>query len=346
MKLWDRIVEFCNKSASPRIATPIPPNRVLPQREQITAVAEECYLRIFIAQMMLAESRSWFRDQQPSIQAKTQLSFGDNKIEIPMIAAADPARFATGNSVLENFRLLDLVPFRGGTLELDVALVALQGDDRLQRGIEALANVATLVAAPIGGALVLAGKVEQSVNTLVADHPIRLAYHDAFTAQGGARPLQSGFIAIVAAAPADLGNDVLVFDHGKLCRWDGVSQNAAPLLGFDYVVLEIAVLANRDDMRAFSDIAQLRKITLDAFGVSDEAGNKALRTAITTLKLHPELINADRHTLIEELKKDCNDVRAGGLGATPEMKRSWEELVEQMPAGRDHTPIREADYIL
>ena len=344
MSIWSTIKEWSNRPTRPCTIRWIEPNNVRPAYEAVPIKADETYLRISLVEMVLGDSRKWFKDFQPTVQALTRCRFADQTVELPSLAAADAGHYAPNRSVLSNVRLLDLVPFRGNSIELSAALIAVPGDDQLANGIKALANVASLVAAPLSSALALAGKLRESAEVLVGSGAeVHLAYHNTFTAQPGANQARAGYLAMIDADPAALGAAALVVDNDQLRIW----ANSAPQpVGRDYLLLRFEVLANRDDLRNFSDIEKKRAAAIEAFlKDGDEAGDRAYRTALATILSHTELTNADRRVLAGELKTECDPLRGGGLGAVGLEPRSWQALVEGLPKGNDHAPVQLAEFL-
>lgn len=345
MSIWTTITEWYSKPTSPQTVVWIADNNVRPPYVDTPIKADETYLRISLVEMVLGKSRAWFKDYQPTVQSLAKLKFGDQVVELPSIAAADPSRYAAGGSVLANFRLLDLVPFRGGSVALEAALIALPGDDKLANGIRALSNVAGLIAAPISAVLAVAGKVKESADMLVGSGAqVHLAYHNTLVAQPGASQLRCGYLVVARVDPAELGNPTLVVDNEQLKVWEGTTGRP---LGHDYMLLHIEGLPNRDDLRAFSDLDKLRSRMLEAFIKQDDpAGDTAYREALTAIVMHPELINADRRVLADELKADRDRYRTPAMGmAPPAVPRSWDELTSKLPAGKDHAKVSLAEYV-
>ncbi|HWO23988.1 MAG TPA: hypothetical protein VNO30_34835 [Kofleriaceae bacterium] len=345
MSIWSTIKEWCNKPATPCTLRWIEKNNVRPTYEEVPIKADETYIRISLVEMVLGQSRAWFKNIQPAVQALTQCKFADQLVELPSLAAADGGNYAPDRSVLSNYRLLDLVPFRGNSIELTAALLAVPGDDKLANGIKALSNVASLLSAPLAGALALAGKLRESAEVLVGgdDAQVHLAYHNTFTAQPGANQARCGYLAIVGAAPAALGDAVLVVDNDQLRIW---ANNAPRPVGSDYLLLRFEVLANRDDMRNFSDLATKRAAAIDAFlNHGDEAGDRAYRTALAAILSHPELTNADRRVLAQELKTECDALRGNPNNAIMIEPLSWEKFVERLPPGTDHAAAQIEEFL-
>lgn len=344
MSIWSTIKQWVNKPSRPLTLRWIEPNNVRPAYEVVSIKADETYIRISLVEMVLAQSRAWFKDIQPTVQALTRCKFADQIVELPRLAAVDGSQYVPDRSVLSNFRLLDLVPFRGNSIELSTALIAVPGDDKLANGIKALSNVASLVSAPLAGAIALADKIRESADFLVgSDAQVHLAYHNTFTAQLGDNQARCGYLAIVGAEPTALGAGVLVVDNGQLRLWE---NNAPRPVGSDYMLLRFEVLASRDDMRNFSDLEKKRAAAIDAFlKDGDEAGDRAYRVALAAILSHPDLTNADRRVLAAELKTECDALRGGAHGATGMEPLSWDKFVERLPPGTDHAAVQIEDFL-
>ncbi len=344
MSIWSTIKEWCNRPTRPCTVRWIEQHSVRPAYDEVPIKADETYLRISLVEMVLARSRAWFVDVQPTVQALMRLKFADQTVELPRIAAADRGLFAPNCSVLTNYRLLDLVPFRGNSIEVAAALVGVPGDDKLGNAIKALSNVAGLVCAPLSNAITVAGKIRESVELLTGKGAeVHLAYHNTFTAQAGANQARAGYLALIGTAPEALADTVLVVDHDQLRLW---KDKAAHPVGHDYLLLRFEALGNRDDMRSFSDIAGKRAAAIKSF-VEDgpEAGDRAYRAALATILAHPELTNADRRVLAAELKAECAALRAGAHQATGMEPRTWEDFVENLPKGNDQAAVRIEEFL-
>src|SRR5262245_3869021 len=109
MSIWSNIKEWCNRPTKPCTIRWIDKPNVRPTYDDVPIKADETYFRISLVEMVLARSRSWFVDVQPTVQALTRLKFADQTVELPRLAAADRGLFAPNCSVLSNYRLLDLV---------------------------------------------------------------------------------------------------------------------------------------------------------------------------------------------------------------------------------------------
>ena len=345
MSIWTTISEWCNTPATPCAVQWIEKENVAPAYGETPAKADETYVRVSVVEMMLARSRAWFRDLQPSVQGLTRCKFGDQSIELPSLAAPDASKFPD-KAVLQNFRLLDLIVFRGNSIEITAALIAIAGDDKLAQGIAALANVASLLSAPISTALVAAGKVKDSIAMLAGDQSgVHLAYHNTFTAEPGASQLRCGYLAIVGAAPDALADAVPVVANDRL--WLRTQTGTTPV-GFDYLLLRFEVLPTRDDLQNFSDIASQRDQAIaSVLHDPPDVADRVYRTALSTILLHRELTNGDRRVLATALKAELDGLRAtlGTRSAFEPTVRTWTDVIGSLPSTRDHSPLKLDDFV-
>jgi hypothetical protein len=79
---------------------------------------------------------------------------------------------------------------------------------------------------------------------------------------------------VINADPNGFPIASLMVVEDQLHYWDGAA--AQRLRDLDYILLRFEGFGHRDDLRAFSDLATLRKAALDAFiKDGDEAGDTA-----------------------------------------------------------------------
>lgn len=346
MSLLASIKEWCVRESATLLVQPVGDAYVRPAYEPRVADGDNCYVRIKLTQMVLAYDRTWFKDRQPSVHSLVKLRYADQVIDVPNVLAANPTSYAPGVSVFANATLLPLTPFRGGEIDLELALVAIPGDDRLANGIKALANVAGLIGTPLSTALTIAGKVKESAEMLTgAGSQVHLAYRNTFNTDDNAAHLKSGYLVVANTTPDAFGNMALVVDNSELKLWDGIQTR--PVVGVDYMVVHFEVLTKRDDLASFSDISSLRNAAMTAYikATTTEAKQDAERAYLAMLVAigaHPELIDSDRNrlsaTLQAEFAKYRNppaEITRGGTSSPPNRMR-WSEFIDALPADADH----------
>ncbi len=335
MSLWSKVKSWFEKDGVHYIAHAIPTARVDVGYDDTPVAADRGYLRVWLVDMFLASSRTWFQDWQPAVHGRVKLTFADQSVELTRLAAPSADKFRAGKSVLANYVLLDLVPFRGGTVEIEAGLLALKGVDRLGAAIRVVAGFADLVVPPLGKSLEIAGKVKEGITSLFdnADE-VHLAAHNTFGGAGGGNQLRAGYLAVVRATDDELVRDELSIQNDKLCR------GGKPLTGFDYMLLRFEIAATRDDFQHFSDISALRAEAIAAYLGGDEPKGDALRASLMAkIVTHPDLINADRRALAKLVREELDELKGGGNAAAPSQVPAWSALVASIRPTQDHSKV-------
>lgn len=261
--------------------------------------AQKHYFRLWLCEMFLTKSRTWFRDQYPVVNAAVQLRFGGVEGQ-PFTRLAGPNQNALGLGVYKNYPLTALLPFQGGLVEIDVSLTALQGANSLLSVISVLEGFSQLVAPPLGQALSLAKEVSGGVEKVFAAHQgsVHLGFHQTYSGDGGGGEaiLSPGYVAVVAATKTDLPPESLSVIGGELCR------NGNPLVGFDYLLFRIEGRYERDDWP--SDIEAPFREAQEALDLGQqERADAARATAISAAYHSLDLTPVDRRRIIEAIKE-------------------------------------------
>lgn len=342
MSVWDKVRSWFEQDGVHFISQSIPRAQVDVAYDDTPLAADRGYMRVWLVEMFLTRTRTWFQDWQPAVHGRVKLTFADQTAEIVRLAAPSSDKFRASKAVLNNYVLLDLVPFRGGLIEIEAGLLALRGADRLARAIGVVSGFADLVVPPLAQALPVASKVRDGIAQLVDDaDEVHLGAHQTLGGAGGANPLRAGYIAIVRATDRELDRATLGVKGDQLCDGSGM-----PLTGFDYMLLRVETAASRDDLQHFSDIAQLRKGAIEAYLVGDSAkGDALVASVMSRIATHPDLINADRRALAKLVRDDIADYKDPVHGATRDLGRDWSDLITGFEPIADHAPVTVAELL-
>ncbi|MGH7947066.1 MAG: hypothetical protein ACREF9_18980, partial [Opitutaceae bacterium] len=146
----------------------------------------EHYFRLWLAQMFLTEEQKWFVDQHPAVNAQVTVKFGGNEtMTFGRVVAPSQEKFSQG--VFANYPLTELMPYRGGLVELTAGLLALPGDNGWKTAVKILEKFSGLVTPPLGQALAVAQQVSGAVGDFLGQSNGRphLGLHETFAAVGG-----------------------------------------------------------------------------------------------------------------------------------------------------------------
>ena len=214
----------------------------------------------------------------------------------------------TNRILLMNKRLAGPVPYRGGDVELQLALLSVKASDLSAPYLEVLESVASLAGvAFVAPALMLAAPLRRGLDLLVgASEPATLQIGLAATFLSP----EAGLYCLIAAPKGDVDLSSLhVDDTFELLHDDG-----RPLTEHAYLVVSIAAQERRDDWPELPGLRDAHQDLVRAVEKADFAGVKdALgafrRVAVTS----PDLLAVDGARLADMMSKEVSLA----LGAVP-----------------------------
>ncbi|MBO0805909.1 MAG: hypothetical protein J2P25_22915, partial [Nocardiopsaceae bacterium] len=169
-------------------------SRFFPQDDGIAMTPDDSYLRLWLSELFLAKEVAWGAERSPAVQAMVRLPFGGTA----SLGGTAPQAFVTlvrppvpsGRGVFEDFQLTGLLPYRGGTVELQAALHQILGKNHLGTAIDILTGFASLLVPPLSAALTIADQVAAGVEKIIAANAQKpvLALHAARVAPGASGP--------------------------------------------------------------------------------------------------------------------------------------------------------------
>jgi hypothetical protein len=298
------------------------------------------YLRVWISDMFLAKRVSWLRSWFPTVHAEVTLPVAGQPA-VTFARVARPADSSLGEGVLLNYAVTDLVPFNGGTVEVQAALLGLEGDDRLAAGVKLLQTFSGLVGPPLGQALTIAEKVTPAARDFLeqADGDVTLALHQTFTSGGGGgdNVLRPCYLAVVLAAQEEVNPKRLRVKGDRLhLIKDG--GRLEPFTSHDHMLLRIEGRPERDDwQRLLPEVMTARNRAVDALARGDhEAAQQQLGVALTAVLTSTDLADGDKRRVVKAVKDQWADLAEVGLGVAPsELPGDMPELLDRYPMSRE-----------
>jgi hypothetical protein len=307
----------------------------IPDGQAVLAPGEH-YFRLWLDEMFLTDERRWFAEWHPAVHSAVTFSFGDQTDQVVTRIAGtstlkDVDAAHLNRVVTQTLKLTELMPFNGGTIRINAALLAMKGSDDVRQLIDVFGEFSKKLAVPqLSLALDVALPLAQGVSALVgATNGEMMAGLDQTLAGDTVR---AGSFAIVYATAADVPPAKLTIENRQL-HFDG-----ARLTGRHYMLLRIERLAARDDWEGLTSIREPYQRALDLLTEDQlEAAQTALKKAIGAALKSSDLTEVDRRRVIEALKQRYRDARdLLGAGAfADEAERSLTSLMEgAMPPSR------------
>jgi hypothetical protein len=330
--IWDRIKDLATDDAEKYLWVQIPKERTDATYDDTALKAERSYIRLFVAEMFLSKSRTWFKTWYPAVQVATQLKFGDQpKREFSRLA--QPPQNATETGVLQNYEIMPTTPFNGGTVEIEAALLAMQGTNHLSTAISLLQDFSSLVGPPMAQAITIAEKVSNGVDKLynASNGNVDLPYHDTFVGAGmGDHVLRPGYIAIIKATAGQVKEALLTVKGGCLHYPAGDDDEPQSFRSYDYVLLRLDGFEKRDDYMSLSEIAKPYNDFIDALeNDRDEDAEAAKRSALAAARKSADLARFDRRRVVDALKADFQAIEQDlGYAAVGEERRTLDHAMD------------------
>ncbi|MEE8106032.1 MAG: hypothetical protein V3T86_10905 [Planctomycetota bacterium] len=337
MQLWEKFKGLFNEEAN-HLAY-----ERLPDAKGARATANKHYFRVTLVKMYLKDKRTLGQVWYPAVQSSVACQFGSAKqaVEIPNIA--DESRLVAkqekkGHVVAENFELVPLMPFRGGTVRLAAGLFAAEGQDVVAGFLGTMSSLAKILNVPqLSSTLDLAAPIANGIQALfgASGEHMRLVFHDTFVGrEQGKNELRSGYLCVVRAPQDDLAGKPLAVVDFKL------HAGGAAITDYDYMVFRVDVLPERDDWKQLTTIAEPRDRAIKAIEDHDldeetrvKKSHGHLQEAIGAAYRAPEITTTDRRRVIGLLKEEYEEMKRdfGFMGAATAGRRSLDGAMKFAP---------------
>lgn len=310
MSLLDFFQRLWHREAQQLVFALIPPDRQSPAVAPTVAVAEQHYVRIWLAEMFLRDDQRLFREFVPVVHSVVRLHFADNPAqELPYIAGPQDLGLGTtlGQGVQLNHFLTNLLPFKGGTVSLSAGLFAYKSKDFFQGFSSVLHDVTGLLnQGQLSVALKVVDSAVEGIQNLLGagDKDIHLLLFQGF---GGDSPtggisLKSGYMVVIKATAKEIDARRLFVKDSRLCYGESLAK-ASPLSGYDYMLLRVEVRDSRDDFLTFEAFSTLLNEAIKE-GLKDRAsGDAIIKTAPIAAWSSPDLTVVDRLRVAKALRE-------------------------------------------
>jgi hypothetical protein len=348
MSFWDTIKGLTHDAAAHNLYAHLPKEQTDVAIDDRPLLPEKAYFRVWVKEMFLADSRKWFKTWYPAVSCSVRVPQGGGLTPtFTRVTGTDAQNLGPG--VLKGYATTDLLPFRGGVVEIEASLLALQGQNYLISAIKILKSMSELVGGPIAQAITMADKVTNGLEDLfkATGGELHLGFHDAFTSGGAgtSNALRAGYHVVMRATAAEIDVARLTVRADQLYYAATPGAAPQPLVGHDYMLMFIEARVDRDDWRRLVSIEQPLDQAIKALieGEADKADSYT-KVALWNAMTSPDLAVHDRRRVATAIKAELLQLAAddGTHGATPDdeevnlatmMARSAPSVEEAMALG-------------
>jgi hypothetical protein len=196
-RMWQRVRGWFDANASHVTVVFIPDPGAVP------LPAYQGYLRLWLAEGFLAKSATWGNQHFPALHGGASLRFLGTE-PTPFTTLTRPPGSWTVPGAQFDFPITPLLPFNGGTVEVEAALYQATVAGPLATAVGLIGNLASLMGPPLAVAAGIADKVSDGLDAILDaanDQPV-LAVHWTMVAPGGSgHEVQPGHLVIVDVPP-------------------------------------------------------------------------------------------------------------------------------------------------
>jgi hypothetical protein len=313
MSLFDWFKNQFSHDAVQRTRLPIAKDNDLTGRSGILAQAEQHYVRLYFSELFLQKDQEWFTFRFPLGYSLIAHKYGDQaKVEFSNVAGKnkfDIQQARQDRSVLRNYAMTPLLPFRGGDIEVDCGLVSMEAGNLLESFAKTVGDIAGRLNVPQASAVVnVASSIAAGVQELLGAGKAKtvLYVHDMFTGKS----LISGYL-LLASNPLRSfeGQTIWMTDDGIRV---GPGRDAlAPIDPQDFLVVFVECLDDRDDWQSLSAIGKPLDNAIQAklSGKDDEAKLLLVQAKVAAMT-SPDLTRRDGKRVVAAIDAYYKDSAA------------------------------------
>jgi hypothetical protein len=170
------------------------------------------YVRLWLSEGYLAQRKQWTNEQFPALHGGARLAFLGNDQAVFSRFERAPGDWQVPGVQLD-FPITSLLPFNGGTVEVEAALYQATVRGPLGTAVQFATSLAPLIGPPLSTAVVIADKISDGIDAILesaGNQPV-LGLHWTFVAPGGGgQALRQGHLALVGKPEDQTGADYLV----------------------------------------------------------------------------------------------------------------------------------------
>lgn len=290
------------------------------------------YLRLWLADGFLAQQRTWGTNRFPALHGGVSLNFFGGPPATFTTLARPPEAWTTPGAQLD-FRITSLLPYTGGTVELEAALYQASTDGPLGTAVQLISGLAPLMGPPLSTAAVVAERVSEGLDGVLGkggNEPVLGVHWSMVATGGGGNVLRPGHLVVIGTPPDRLEGTPVVEDGRLHLRTVGGARQPT---GLDYLVLWVECRTERDDWRLPELDSLIRAAGEDRIRGHQESYAERRIEAISRAWNSPDLTPPDRRRVALLVQEELDSL--GQLGIIPGPEDALESLAPRRLAASD-----------
>ncbi len=300
------------------------------------------YIRVYLSEGFLAQQKTWGNKHFPALHGGVSLTFVGNQQAAFTFFDRPPEAWTTAGAQLD-FPITPLVPFNGGTVEIEAALYQASVEGPLATAVSLVGGFASLMGPPLAAAAAIADKVSSGLDSLFAatgNQPVLGLHYTMIAPGGGGNVLRPGYLAVIGTPEAQLGGTLSV-DAGRLKIDKGAG--AQLVTGVDYLVVKVECRRERDDWRLPELDVLIRTAGESYIRGWKDAFNDQRTDAIARAWNSTDLAPGDRKRVALLVQQEIDGAKV--LGAVPGPERSIDKIAAERLVDRTDPVLEDLSLV-
>lgn len=342
MSLFEWFQSQLGHDAVQRARLPIAVKNDLTKKSGVVAIADQHYVRLWFSELFLQKDQEWFTKRFPLAYSLIAHRYGDQpKVEFSNVAGKsklDIAQAGQDKSILRNYPMTPLLPFRGGDIEVDCGLVSMETGNLIESFAKTVGDIAGKLNVPQASTVVsMASSIATGIQELLGAGKAKtvLYAHDMFTS----KTLTSGYLVLASNALASFqGQTVWMTDDGV--RVGAAEGELSPLEPQDFLVVFIECAQERDDWQSLNAVGRPLDDAVQSklSGKEDEAKLLLVQAKVAAMT-SPDLTRRDAKRVVTAIDAYYKD------GAAAQETLAEFQRQESLPGLRGHLNLHLARAI-
>lgn len=324
------LVDLVREREQPWLFVELPSGAPNPEFDHEALTPGETYVEIWLESMQIINSRKLFVKFFPALTSEiTVIRSGGDSSQFFVVSSPAGLRTARrgdmGRVLVESVRLAGPLPYRGGSIGIDLGLFRLKAKDFAQPYIGLLTEMAIAAGIAFSGpAAPFAAPLVHGLNGLM-QAATREGLEIGLSRQF--RNPSAGLFALIGQTKqVSVRSRISLTDNMQLCL-DGIA-----IKGIPYIIFSIQRVSNRYDWRKIRDVGESYRRARQALEPGGRPGELSglLAEFERTARLSDDLIASDAEHLITEVRKQFAKVSQSreltAVKSELPIPPQWEEL--------------------
>ncbi|MBO9573868.1 MAG: hypothetical protein J7497_16900 [Chitinophagaceae bacterium] len=309
MRLLDFWKKIWKTPAKDWFYSQIPSNQTPNEIASTTLQPGNIYINVHLKSMRIVNVRNGFKTFYPAVHSFISLKYiGNNNAEFNTVTAPTELAELDAKNIDKiislNKRLLGPVPYRGGDLQMDIGLFAVQSGDLAKSFLSLLTDMSSIAGVSfIGSVLPFVDPISKGVDLLVGNTSETQLEIGIST---DLNKITAGYYAVIAEDKSKVHMNELFIDKKD---YKLVDSGGNTVHNYSYIVFAISGTDKKEDWFDIPELASsYKKLQDDIKGGDINAATQSLDFFKRIVLTSNDLLFKDAKEIVKQVTEEVNDI--------------------------------------